>query len=80
MPVKHIQLSPFITKTSDCFPLLVGKLSFHNMKEFWNRTTTCQIENIKLKIVILFKREIKTEFKKLLITEATEEHPKGKSI
>lgn len=34
IPIKHIQLSPFIFKASDCFPFFVGKLSFHNMKEF----------------------------------------------
>ena len=34
IPIKHIQLSPFILKASDCFPFFVGKLSFHNMKEF----------------------------------------------
>lgn len=36
IPIKHIQLSPFILKASDCFPFFVGKLSFHNMKKFWN--------------------------------------------
>lgn len=36
IPIKHIQLSPFVLKASDCFPFFVGKLSFHNMKKFWN--------------------------------------------
>lgn len=34
IPIKHIQLSPFVLKASDRFPFFVGKLSFHNMKEF----------------------------------------------
>lgn len=46
VPIKHIQLNPFVIYGLDCPPLCLCKLSFHNAKEIWNWTTPCKIRNI----------------------------------
>lgn len=36
MPMKHIQLHPFITHRLDYIPLCFSKLPLHDAKEIWN--------------------------------------------
>lgn len=36
VPIKHIQLHPFITHRVDYTPLCCSKLSLHDAKKIWN--------------------------------------------